>query len=186
MTSPFISFASSMVRVDRFVFLLALVGLLVSGCRTYGGYESKPKTYQALQRSVEAFADERDRAEADFRTLSDAAEASDTLRSLADEYQALLDEHESLLETQQNRVEHLSASSAYRALHRGYGATVTEKRMMEQKYRRLVRAVHATVRGTGTTSEATNTERRYTIRPVNFPSLQDGERLSMEQALGDL
>ena len=175
-----------MVRVDRFVFLLALVGLLVGGCRTYGGYESKPKTYQALQRSVEAFADERDRAAADFRALEDAAEASDTLQSFADDYRSLLDEHDALLEMQRSRVERLSAGSAYRALHRGYGATVTEKRMMKQKYRRLVRAVHATVRGTEATSEASTTERRYTIRPMNFPSPQDGERPSMKQALGDL
>lgn len=177
-----------MLRANRFVLLLALVGLLASGCRTYGGYDTKPKTYQAMQRSVEAFADELDRAEADFRTLADAAdaaEASDTLQALAEDYRALLDEHEALLETQRNRVDRLSASSAYRSLQRGYGATVKEKEIMKTKYRRLVRSVHATVRGEQAGPTAPKTERRYTIRPVNFPSLQDKERLSMEQALGD-
>ncbi|WP_251952807.1 hypothetical protein [Salinibacter ruber] len=174
-----------MLRANRFVLLLAFVGLLASGCRTYGGYDTKPKTYQAMQRSVEAFADELDRAEADFRTLADAAEASDTLQALAEDYQALLDEHEALLETQRGRVERLSASSAYRSLQRGYGATVKEKNIMMKKYRHLVRSVHATVQGTQVGPTAPDAERRYTIRPVNFPSLQDEERLSMEQALGD-
>ena len=172
-----------MRRADRFLLLFALVGLLASGCRTYGGYDSKPKTYRAMQRSVEAFADELDRAEADFQTLADAAEESDTLRSLADEYRALLDEHESLLETQQNRVERLSASSAYRSLQRGYGATVTEKQMMMKKYRRLVRSVHATVQGGRMELSAPSPERRYTIRPVNFPSLEEKGELTMERAL---
>ncbi|WP_103029065.1 hypothetical protein [Salinibacter altiplanensis] len=172
-----------MLRTDRFLFMLVLVGLLASGCRTYSGYDSKPKTYQAMQRSVEAFADELDRAEADFQTLKDAAEASDSLQSLTDAYQGLLDEHESLLETQRSRVERLSASSAHRSLHRGYGATVKEKRMVMRKYRRLVRSVHATVQGERAGPSSPDTERRYTIRPMNFPSLRDGGQLSMEQAL---
>lgn len=175
-----------MLRVDRFVLSLALVGLLVSGCRTYGGYDSKPKMYQAMQRSVEAFADELSRAEADFRTLADAAEESDSLQSLVDDYQAALDKHESFLELQRRRVERLSASSDYRSLHRGFGTTVTEQLMVEQKYQRVIRAVRTVVQGPRPESAVSKAERQYTIRPVNFPSLRDEGRLSMEQALRDL
>lgn len=176
-----------MLRVDRFFLSLVLVGLLVlSGCRTYGGYDTEPKTYQALERSVESFSDELDRAEADFRALEDAAATSDSLQALAEEYQALLTEHESLLDTQRSRVERLSSDSGYRTLHRAYGATVTEQRMMEQKYRRVTRTVRATVQGSHTERAAADGERRYTIRPIGFPSAQEEGRLTMKQALRGL
>lgn len=173
-----------MLRVDRFVVLLALAGLLVSGCRTYGGYDSKPKMYQAMQRSVEGFADDLNRAEADFRILVDAAEESDTLQSLVDDYQAVMDAHKSLLEKQRHRVEQFSASSGYRTLHREYGATVTEQRMIEQNYRRVVRAARGSIQETPLHSPGPTVDRQYTIRPANFPSLWDVERVTMEQALG--
>lgn len=175
-----------MLRVDRFVLSLALVGLLIGGCRTYGGYDSTSKTHQAMQRSVEAFSDELNRAEADFRTLADAAEESDSLQSLVDEYQAALDKHESFLEMQRRRVERLSARSDYRSLHRAFGATVTEQAMVEQTYQRVIRAVRTVVQGARPESAISKAERQYTIRPANFPSLWDADRLSMEQALRGL
>lgn len=175
-----------MLRLDRFVLALAFVGLLLSGCRTYGGYDSEAKTYQAMQRSVEAFADELDRAEAELQTLADAAKESDTLQSLVHDYEGALEEHRALLETQRRRLERLSASSGYREIQRAYGATVTEQRMMEQNYRRLVRAVRVTVQGTGLDLPPPQEEQQYTIRPANFPSLRTGERLSMEQVLRGL
>jgi len=132
---------------------------------------------------VNSFADEFNRAEADARALEDAAASSDTLQGLAEEYQALLAEHESLLATQRGRIERLSPSSGYRALHTAYGATVTEQQMMEQKYRRVTRAVRTTVQAAGTDPAATNRERRYTIRPIGFPSVKDEGRLTMQQAL---
>lgn len=178
---------SSMLRVDRSTLFLIVAALLVlGGCRTYGGYDTKPKTYQALEKSVESFADELNRSETEGRTLADAATASDTLQALADEYQALLSEHETLLETQRGRIERLSPSSGYRTLHHAYGATVTEQRMMEQKYERLTRTVQATVRGTQAAAETVKVERRYTIRPIGFPSVRDEGALTMERALRGL
>lgn len=176
-----------MLRVDRSLLPLLLVGLLVlGGCRTYGGYDTKPKTYQALERSVNSFSDELDRARTEFRALEEAAAASDSLQALAEEYQALLAEHESLLNKQRSRVERLSPGSGYRTLHSAYGATVTEQRMMGQKYRRVTRTVRATVQGADAEQAGSDGERRYTIRPVGFPSVEEEGRLTMKQALQGL
>lgn len=176
-----------MLRVDRSTLSLVVAALLVlGGCRTYGGYDTKPKTYQALEKSVETFADELNRAETEGRTLADAATTSDSLQTLAEEYRSLLSEHESLLATQRARVERLSPSSGYRALHHAYGATVTEQRMMKQKYKRLTRSVRTTVQGAQAAEATVKGERRYTIRPIGFPSVQDEGELTMKQALRGL
>jgi len=176
-----------MLRVDRSTLSLIVAALLVlGGCRTYGGYDTKPKTYQALEKSVESFADELNRAETEGRALADAATTSDSLQALSEEYQALLSEHESLLETQRSRVERLSPSSGYRSLHHAYGATVTEQRMMEQKYERLTRTVRTTVRGAQAAEATVKGERRYTVRPIGFPSVRDEGELTMERALRGL
>jgi len=55
-----------MLRTHCFPLYVALVGLLLfSGCRTYGGYDTKPKTYAALQKAVQSFETELTRSKTD-------------------------------------------------------------------------------------------------------------------------
>lgn len=175
-----------MLRSRQFLLFLVALGLVLGGCRTYGGYDTKPKTYQAMQKAVQSFEDEATRAENDLQELQEAAERADTLQVFAENFQGLLDEHQSLLETQRQRIERLSPSSTYRNLQSAYGATVTEQRMMQQKYRRILRRIQTTVQGVTTQASRPKTDRRYTIRPVGFPSLRNSEDLTMDQALRGL
>jgi DNA repair ATPase RecN len=165
---------------------LALFGLTLSGCRTYGGYDSKPKTYQAMQKAVQTFEEEFDQAETDLRKLETAAVEIDTLQALAVQYRDLIDEHESLLQKQQDRIERLSSSSSYRNLHVAYGATVTEQRMVQQKYQRVTRTVRAVVQEAPVQEARVKSDRRYTVRPIGFPRAEEKRPLSMEQALQGL
>ena len=165
---------------------LVFFGLALGGCRTYGGYDSKPKTYQAMQKAVQTFEEEIDQAETDLRMLETAAVEIDTLQALATQYRDLIDEHESLLQEQRDRVERLSPTSSYRNLHTAYGATVTEQRMMQQKYRRVTRTVRTIVQEAPVLSARVKSDRRYTVRPIGFPPAEEKEPLSMEQALRDL
>lgn len=168
----------------RFTLLcFAMLGLVLSGCRTYGGYDSKPKTYQSMQKAVQSFEEEFTRAETDLQTLESAAADADTLQPLVRQFQNLFDEHESLLQKQRDRVERLSSSSTYRNLHTAYGATVTEQQMMQQKYQRLIRTVRTAVRDTTVQASRRKIDRRYTVRPIGFPPSEEGKQLSMEQAL---
>lgn len=164
----------------------AVLGLVLSGCRTYGGYGTKPKTYQSMQKAVQSFEKDFSRAETDLQKLESAVATADTLQPFVEQFQGLLDEHESLLQQQRDRIERLSPSSTYRNLHAAYGATVTEQRLMEQKYQRLIRSVRATVRDPLVQATRPKTDRRYTVRPIGFPSSEDGTQLRMEQALRGL
>lgn len=172
-----------MHQVRHSVPLFFLVTLLVlSGCRTYGGYDTQAKNYEAMQNAVQSFEDDLNRAQADLQTLEEAA-TSDTLEALARQFQDHVHEHEELLQTQQERVRRLSADASYRALQRAYGAMVTEQKMMEQKYQRVIRTVQATVQDGGVETASSASTRRYTITPVNFPDAETDAELTMEGAL---
>lgn len=175
-----------MLRPRDTLLYLVLFGLALSGCRTYGGYDTKTKTYQAMQKAVQTFEEEVDQAETDLRMLETAAVESDTLQALAVQYRDLIDEHESLLQKQQNRIERLSSSSSYRNLHVAYGATVTEQRMVQQKYQRVTRTVRAVVQAPSSQEARAKGDRRYTVRPIGFPPAKEKQQLSMEQALRGL
>lgn len=173
-----------MLHSRRSVLVFALVGMLIlGGCRSYGGYDTQPKTYQAMQRAVQSFENELNRAKADLRTLEEAATQADALQSLATQFKAHVDEHSTLLEMQRDRVRRLSPDATYRTLSRVYGATVTEQRMMQKKYQQVVRTVQATVQGPEVQPPSIEGDRKYTIRPVNFPTVGDDARLTMAQAL---
>ena len=175
-----------MLRSRHSVLLVAFVGLLLSGCRTYGGYDTEPKTYQAMQKAVQTFEDELNRAEADLQKLKTAAANADTLQSLAQQFQALVEEHKSLLQKQRDRVEQFSLDASYRNLNNAYGATVTEQRLVQQNYQRVIRSVRAIVRGTAPPTARPETDRQYTIRPIGFPTPINERQLTMEQALRGL
>jgi len=176
-----------MMRSRSFILCLALTGVaLLGGCRTYGdnGYGTQTKTYEALQTTVQSFEKELSRATSDLHQLEEAAAQEDTLHALVGQYQTVLEEHTSFLKTQRQRLDRLSAEASYRSLHSAYGATVTEQRMIQQKYQRILRSVHAAVNDSPVASAKTSKKRRYTIQPIHFPAQGDSmKRLTMERAL---
>lgn len=172
-----------MDKVRHSVPLFVLMALLVlSGCRTYGGDGMEAKNYEAMQNAVHSFEDALNRAQADLETLEEAA-TTDTLKALARRFQEHVHEHEALLETQRERVHRLGPDAAYRTLQRAYGATVTEQRMIQGNYQRVIETVQATVQGTDVETASAGPPRRYTIRPVNFPDAETDAELTMERAL---
>lgn len=176
-----------MLQSRRSVLVCALVGMLIlGGCRTYGGYETEAKTYEAMQRAVQSFESELNRAKSDLRTLEEAAAQADALQPLVTRFQAHVDEHSSLLETQRARIQRLSPDASYRSLSRTYRAAVTERRMMQKKYQQVIRTVRATVQGPEAQPSSVAGDRRYTIRPVNFPTAGDDAAVTMAQALRGL
>lgn len=176
-----------MFRLYHAAVTIAAAGMLLfSGCRTYGGYETKPKTYQALQETVQSFEEDLSQATSDVEKLETAAEEADTLQRFVEEYQSFIEEHKSVLQKQRRRVDRLSPESTYRNLHAAYGATVTERRMMTRKYQHVIRQVRAVVRGVPMVASGGDKNRQYTIRPVNFPDSDGRKQVTMEQALQGL
>lgn len=174
-----------MLHSRRSVLVFALLGMLIlGGCRSYGGYDTKPNTYEAMQKAVQSFENELNRAKADLRTLEEAATQADALQSLATQFQAHIDEHSTLLEMQHDRVQRLSPDAAYRTLSRAYGATVTEQRMMQKKYQRVIRSVAAAVQGPEAQPPSGAMDRKYTIHPANFPTAGDDATLTWPRLFG--
>jgi len=163
--------------------VLASVFLLV-GCRTYGdeGYQSESKMYSAIQQIVQQYEQDLGRAQSDLRRLESAAESSDTLRALADRYRTLVRGHEATLQDHQRQAQQLTSGSAYRTLHRTYGAMVTDRRLLDRQYQRTVRKVWATVRDSTIPRTPTRKKSNYIITPVQYP-LQDHPDITMAEAL---
>lgn len=176
-----------MLRSRRLVLLSVGLGLLImSGCRTYGGYGVQEKTYEAMQTTIQSFESDLKKAEADLRRLEEAAAQDQGLESLVSRFRHLVEEHESFLTTQHERLERLSPESDPRTLHTAYGATVTERRMLEQRYQRIIANVQTAVQGTTATGSGESaSERRYMVTPIGFPDDQQSE-LTMTKALRGL
>lgn len=170
---------------SRPIFLLVAGAMILAGCRTYGdeGYDSGPKTYQALQKGIQQLDQALGRAQSDLRRLEAVADTSEALGPLAERYRNLVSSHETALEDHRQQVEALSAGSAYRSLHRSYGALVTDQRLLQRQYQRTVQAVYAAVRGEAPASTPAPLQSNYSITPVAFPRMGRGQGLSMAEAL---
>jgi len=141
--------------------LLVFAGvLMLAGCRTYGdqGYDSGPKTYTAIQQTVQQTEQSLSRAESDLRRLQSAAESADTLQPLVDRYQSLVASH---------------------------GAMVTDQRLLRSQYERTTRKVWATVRDSTLSRTPKRRESDYSITPVQYPRSERPE-ISMAEALRGL
>jgi len=160
---------------------------MLVGCRTYGDetYDTSPKTYRALQQTVQQMEQGLSRAESDLRRLQSAAESADTLAGLADRYQALVESHETTLEKHRAQAEALSPESAYRTLHRIYGAMITDHSLLRRQYERTTRKVWATVRDTTRPRTPKRRESSYSITPLRYPQSEHPE-ISMAEALRGL
>lgn len=170
----------------RFLTVVLVGTLMLTGCRTYGdeGYDSQPKNYAAFQQGVQQLEQDLGRAQSDLRQLESAAESIDTLESLATRYRSLVSSHEAALEDYSERAEHLSGETAHRTLHRVYGALVTDRRLLQRQYERTTRKVWATVRDTTVPRVPRRLRSSYSITPVQFPGFSQPS-ISMAQALRD-
>ena len=174
--------------IHRLSPLVLFVGaLILVGCRTYGdqGYETGPKTYRAMQQTVQQMEQDLSRAESNLRRLESAAESADMLDGLVERYRGLIESHETTLENHRAQAERLTGESAYRTLHRTYGAMITDQRLLQRQYERTTRKVWATVRDTTLPRAPKRLESSYSITPVQYPQSERPE-ISMAEALREL
>lgn len=175
----------AMTRSSFPVAVLLAGALLLVGCRTYGdaGYQSEQKTYDAIQQTVQQIEQDLGRAQSDLRRLESAAESTDTLRALAERYRSLIASHEAVLAQHREQADRLTGESAYRTLHRIYGAMITDRRLLQRQYERTTRKVWATVRGTSIPRAPTQLPSSYMITPVRFPRTDGPTAITMTEAL---
>jgi hypothetical protein len=168
-------------RILRIIPLLLL--LVVTGCRTYGGYGTETILHEQMQQANRQFSDDLQRAQADLATLKAAADTSEMLQPMVERFQRNIDQHETTLDRHRQITEDLAESGDYRALHRAYGTITTEQRMMRKTYNRTVERVRAVVTGTSVASGEAFNQSFYFVQPFEYTAEENARRLTMEQAL---
>lgn len=172
-----------MPTVRRLLPLLPVLALMVlSGCRTYGGYGSEAAMYNQLEQGTQQYEDALERARADAEQLQAAADTNDALAPLAERLQNAIATHEERLAHHEEKVRDLSADAGYRDLHVAYGALTTDMRMTRTHYTRIVQKVAATVSGEPV-DESVRLQSTYYTAPVDYAQLENRRPLTMRQAL---
>jgi hypothetical protein len=168
----------------RLAVVIPLLGfLLLTGCRTYGGYGSEEATYTQMQEANRRFSNQLERAKTDLETLRQAADTNEALQPLAQRFADMVHTHEELLGEHEEMVASMSADDSYRALHSAYGTLITEARLMRKQYNRVVNNVQATVRGTELHPEKQPAQSAYYIAPLEYAQAENRQPLTMQDAL---
>ena len=169
--------------------------LLVSGCRSYGGYGSEEAMYRQIERLVQRFAQDLENARADLVALENAAAQNSELALLAEQYAALVQGQEAILDEQRGLLADLSPGATYRSLHRAHGAIMAEQRTVRLQRQGLLRGFLETV--DADTTAADRLDRPYALIPpyynrirsaqqaVSLRDVMRSERRSEEAAVDD-
>ena len=128
------------------IFLFCTLSIVVlSGCRTYGGYDSEEATYNQIVEINSQFANDLERARGDLSRLEQAANQMASLSEYVHEYEELLSHHEHMIEEHAALTETLEVRTgfvgqltpAYRNLNRALGYIAAEQAAMRNSYYRF-------------------------------------------------
>ncbi|NBC15754.1 MAG: hypothetical protein GVY18_00385 [Bacteroidetes bacterium] len=126
--------------------LVVGLGMLVTGCRTYGGYGTEAETLEQIQQTVDRFADALDRARGNLSLLQDAANDNAAYADAAEKYAEAVAAHEAALAYARDLSEEAAADPGdYRLLSRAYGAIVTDLRLAGDRYTRITDVLQQTL-----------------------------------------
>ncbi len=127
-----------MIRSSVFGFVLLCSLVVVSGCRTYGGYDSEEATYEQIQRSIQLFEEDIRRARSNAAALQEAAGQNPALGGLASHYAIFVEAGEALLDHNRSLAADLSPGSSYRSLHRAHGAIMAQQATARSRFEGLL------------------------------------------------
>lgn len=173
---------------------LALV-LTLTGCRTYGAYESTEKQQVALNEAVAQFAQALPRMEGEAAALRTRAGTDSALARVVEDYDRLLADGRALLDAQQQRaatygeVRGTSAlrewvgASRYRPLYESYRATITEQQMISERYYALLQRAAGRADTTNYLHENVLSARYMTVPPFYYRAANASRVPSIAAAL---
>lgn len=124
-------------RAFRSLSLTAVLAVLVlSGCRTYGGYGSEEEAYEQIAEANRQFTEQLTRAQAELAQLVDGP-AARAHEDYVARFAALVEGHEAVLAEQLDLQESLEGSGDYRKLHNALGAIVSNQEIVQNRYEEL-------------------------------------------------
>lgn len=165
--------------------------VVVSGCRTYGGYDTEELTLEQIHVAIEQFEDELARAEAEANVLLAAASGNPAVAVLAEDYQRALLLHQALLERHRALAADLEDFSLfqrinqirYRALNRVYGAIVAEQQEMRDRYAQVYDRVAYVVGRSYQDEVDAQRHARYYVVPPQYERMKQLPHPSMRNLL---
>lgn len=178
-------------RFHRMTSILCLMILLLSGCRTYGGYGTEEATFNQIQESNAVFANDLDKARGELTKLKQAAQQNTGLSPYVADYEMLLEKHSHLVEAHAKLASTLSVSTgfigqltpSYRNLNRALGSIAADQAAMKGGYYRF--ASHLISDGSEQGMLESNVDRsRYQAVPPYYLAITHAlDRKSVSAAL---
>jgi len=149
--------------------------IVATGCRTYGRYDSEPKTVAEIERINEQFARALSRAEADRAALRSAASEDARLQPLSHEFEAVVADHSRIVAGHETAFAALESGAGYRSASRLLGAIVTDQHSITDRYRSIAQQVR---RMTGHDLNPLRDPSTYQQVPPYYVALQNNASLS--------
>lgn len=177
-------------NLQKYSVFCVLVLAVLSGCRTYGGYDSEEAIYDQIVESNTAFANELEKARGDLSKLQQAASQNAEYSNFVTEYEHLLERHEGMVEAHAELTETLDVKTgflgrltpAYRNLNRALGNIAAEQAAMRNSYYRF--AAHLSGDAEGDIWKANIDRSRYQAVPPYYQVISHTiERKTISAAL---
>lgn len=139
--------------------------LVLTGCRTYGGYGTEDELVNQVAEVVSQFEGDLERAQSEQLRISREAAGRAVLESLAADHAEAVAMHAELLDQQRAYAEALvSEGGSYRVLNRALGALYQEQELVYDRYERLFEEALVVVAGFQT-NEPPFSSRWYVVPP---------------------
>ena len=162
------------------LFIVTLV--LLSGCRTYGGYGSEEASFAQLQTAVARYEAQAERMAGDRQALSDASATDPTLAPFAVRMADLVDAQSKSIAKARATLAEVSDGSSYRVLHRALGSVVSQQQIVDDAYGRLL----IDIQGDRMTSLQREAPARYQVVPVYYARIEASlEQVSLRDAISN-
>ena len=179
----------------RFVVAGLFITVLLSGCRTYGGYNSEQATYDQIQETNAVFAGEYERAVGELARLETAAGRNANLGPHVEHLAHLVDLHKEMAERHAELTSSLvvrtgfsgQLTPAYRNLNRALGNIAVDQATMHDHYERFAQVLMGEAASSGV-EWSKNVERsRYQAVPPYYLQIQEElNTTSVSSALSQL
>lgn len=156
----------------RTLLTIVVAGIVLAGCRTYGGHGNEAATYEQIQKAHQIFQDDFARKQADLRKLEQAAAGDGILSGVAMQYAQIVRGQEAVLARQAEQIAELSADSDYRHLHRVFGAIISQRNTIRTQYDGLLASLAQSEAGLDTTDATVQVERPYALTPPYYKRVE--------------
>jgi len=146
-------------------FVLICAGLLVCGCRTYGGYGSKKAALDQIDQANARFSDDLERQQSDLESLETVRSASVEMAGLVAQYKQAVARHKYLIRAHEALRQEVGDGASYLDLSHVLGAIVSENQAIRITYQRIL----TKMRGVYTPAHPTS---RYEAVPPFYVRLE--------------